>query len=727
MASKTKHPYILVAGIGLALLAGCSARPVVPVMERAQGPAPTIERGQDAEQEVAATASRAMLAPGTGELINREAATFGTRATPVEDGVMLNFEGESVHALVQTILGEMLQQNYVIAPGVSGSVTLATPRPVSQEQAFALMEAALAWNGARVLWTDGRYMVVPDEQAIPGNLAPRIGGDGRGFELRAVPLRFISAREMEKLLRPYATERAFVSVDNARNLLVLAGTRGELQNYLRTVSIFDVDWLAGMSVGIFPLQSADAERVVSQLERLFGEEGESPLAGMFRFIPLEGVNSVLVITPQPKYLRDIETWLERMDQGGQGARLYVYEVNHSRASSLAEQLSAVFGGGGSGTGSRRDDRSALAPGVSPRELRSPGSSGRGGGARGASAQGGGVGAGGRTRAAQAGGGAAGGGDAPMTVTVAGDGIGVDAMGDVTITAVEENNSLVVRALPSQWESIRRAIERLDVMPLQVHIEAQVLEVTLNDRLNYGVSWFFHNSIQNQDFRGQAAALSGSQPVGGGIGNNGNFAWQILRPNSLAVIEALDQVSDVRVLSSPSLMVRNNVEAQLVSGTRIPVASTSFNPDTGAGGTFTNVQYLDTGVNLVVTPRVSRNGTVFLQIEQSVSSVSETGPTVGENVSVDNRDLVTEVAVQSGDTVLIAGLIREESANTSAGVPGLSRLPVVGGLFGQKSRRTLRQEVVVLITPRVVTSNEDARNLTDEYGRRFRALEPLRRP
>jgi general secretion pathway protein D len=690
----------------LTALAGCASVPQ-PQIQRApvviQGATPADAAPIDAAPAETA-AGAAMLRTGSGVLIDRSAATAPPPAVSSAGEATFNFEGESLHAVVKAILGDLLQQNYVIAPGVQGTVTLATPRPVSPTQALGLLEMVLGWNNARMVWADGRYNIVADDRAIAGQLAPRVGpaSAARGYELRAVPLRFISAVEMEKLLKPYARERAVVSVDTARNLIVLAGTRAELENYLRTVEVFDVDWLAGMSVGIFPLQSAEAEKVVRQLETLFGTDGGTPLAGMFRFMPLEGINAVLVITPQPKYLRDIEEWLERIDQGGQGTRLYVYDVMHSKAVDLAQQLSSVFGGSAGGA-ARRTDRSQLAPGLTPRELTTIGEAQR--------------------PAAPA---------APARA--GGEGIALGDTADVSITAIEENNSIVVRATPSQWESIRRTIERLDVMPLQVHIEAQIVEVNLTGELAYGVSWFFGNSIAGAPvrdpagIRAEARNSTGTKAFAGSIADGG-FNWQILRPNSLAILDVLDSVTDVRVLSAPSVVVRNNVEAQLSSGTKIPVASTSFNPISGdpgtGGGTFANIQYLDTGVNLKVTPRVSRNGMVFMQIDQSVSSPSATGPTVRENVSVDDRSLVTEVAVQSGETILIAGLIRDDAAKGSAGVPGLSRIPVLGGLFGSQSQRSSRQEIIVLITPTVLSDAQDARRLTDEYGRRFRALEPLR--
>src|SRR5690606_30191127 len=166
-----------------------------------------------------------------------------------------------------------------------------------------------------LVYSDGRHNVVPAEKGLAGTVSPRTGAatDARGFETRVVPLRYISATEMEKVLEPYARENAIINVDPSRNTITVAGSRAELQNYLRTIEVFDVDWLSGMSVGVYPLRSGKATRVVDDLEKVFGQDSDSPVAGMFRFMPLEGANAVLVITPQAAYLDDIQQWLERID------------------------------------------------------------------------------------------------------------------------------------------------------------------------------------------------------------------------------------------------------------------------------------------------------------------------------------------------------------------------------------------------------------------------------
>ncbi len=712
MKTRSSAAYLLVLAL-LVFLTGCVTAPVPQIRSGgdplAGAPEATEPTAAPAGTAPASAAGGPQLTPGTGMVINQRVAAAPLPALDATGEATFNFEGESVHAVVKAILGDQLQQNYLIAPNVQGQVTLSTPRPVNAAQALSLLEMVLGWNNARLVWSDGRYSVLPTDQAIAGNLSPRTGGvaDARGYEVRAVPLQYISAAEMKKLLEPYARPNAVVSVDGSRNLIVLAGTRSELQNYLRTVEIFDVDWLAGMSVGVFPLQSAEASKIVDELNGIFGEGGSTPVSGLFRFMPLEGQNAVLVITPQARYLREAQTWIERLDAGGgDGARLYTYEVLYMKAVDLADQLSQVFGGSSAGESRRSGNGSpSLMPGLEPVQMRTtdtPAPDAADAKAR----------------------------TAPSAPNSAGDGIALGDSSDVSISAVEQSNALLVRATSAQWESIRRAIERLDTMPLQVHIEAQVVEVQLSGELSYGVNWYFENAVVDNAGLPSAEGRTIWGTIAGSIGSEG-VGWTFLGRNAAAIITALDEVSDVRLLSTPSVVVRNNAEAQLNVGTKIPVTSTSFNPIDGqqpgtGNGTFTQVQYLDTGVILTVTPRISRDGTVFMEIEQEVSSP---GPPAANdptgNVPINKRSLITEAAIKSGETVMLAGLVTEGSTVGGRGVPGLSRLPVVGGLFGTRSKTTDRSEVIILVTPRVIRDPAEARKLTDEYGERFRALDPLR--
>ncbi|WP_368562606.1 type II secretion system secretin GspD [Pseudoxanthomonas sp. UTMC 1351] len=728
---------VILISLCVGLLAACATTPAPDIRrggtqqpgsgEAQPGTAQTLPMATSEEPQ---SGPQAVIRRGSGQMINRSAAAapLPSLANARTGTATFNFEGESLHAVVKAILGDMLGQNYVIAPGVQGTVTYTTSKPVSPAEALSVLEQVLSWNNARMVYSDGRYSIVPNEQNLSGSVAPRTGApaNARGYEVRVVPLRFISASEMKKVLEPYARANAIVNIDPARNVITLAGTRSELENYLRTVEIFDVDWLAGMSVGVFPLQSSRATKVVADLEKVFGENSKTPSAGMFRFMPLEGANAVLVITPQAAYLDDIQEWMERIDGSGEGARLFSYELKYIKAKELAQRLAEVFGGGSGGSG--RDTGGpgnvSLMPGTDPVQINDGGMDGRnssvdfGGSGGGSGGSGGGLGGGSLSLGPREGG-----GSGSVTLEVDGNRVGV--------SAVEETNTLLVRSTASAWKSIQDVVEKLDVMPMQVHIEAQIAEVTLSGELSYGVNWYFEravtdaglpDAVNRTTWSGLAGNVSGSQVGGVAPG----FSWTFLGRNAAAIISALDQVSDVRLLQTPSIFVRNNAEATLNVGSRIPINSVNVNPGSNTDTTYSQVQYLDTGVILKVRPRVTKDGMVFLDIVQEVSSPSGDRDANG-NRSINTRRMKTEAAVQAGDTVMLAGLIDDSAVKGSTGFPGLSRLPIIGALFGRQSVNNRRNETIILLTPTIVRNPLEARNLTDEYGQRFRALEPLRAP
>ncbi len=729
----------------LVALAGCTSQPVATIKKDGDRGVPVIQSNLPrpqmdtttgttttpvGETPAAEGAPSAQLKRGTGEVINRSAASAPPPNLGGSSGAAtFNFEGESLHAVVKAILGDMLGQNYVIAPGVQGTVTLATPRPVSPAQAMSLLEQVLGWNNARMVYADGRYNIVAADAALAGTVAPRTGSPAlaRGYEARVVPLRFISAEEMKKVLTPYARPNAIITTDNARNVITIGGTRAELENYMRTIEIFDVDWLKGMSVGVFPLKSGKASKVVGDLEKVFGETSKSPVAGMFRFMPLDGANAVLVITSQPRYLDEIQSWLDRIEGAGGEVQLFSYELKYVKAKDLADRLAQVFGGSSRGNSDEGTGSPSLMPGLESTEIKDSGvdSNGTSNASLGNDSSGGtgsGLGEGMSLNPRS-------GGNGNGNVTLQVDG------GTVGVAAVDETNTLLVRANAGAWASIRDVIERLDTMPLQVHIEAQVAEVKLSGDLRYGVNWYFENAIPDPTLRalalgrsiwgstaGQASGIT--TDADGSI--TGGMSFTFLGPNAMAVINALDRVTDVNLLQTPSVVVRNNAEATFNVGSRIPIESVSVNTGTSdPTNTISQVQYLDTGTILKVRPRITKDGMVFLDLVQEVSTP---GPQTANNanVRIDTRRLKTEAAIQSGETVMLAGLIQDERSKGSSGVPGLSRIPWIGGLFGTQSSGTSRTEVIVLLTPTIIRNPQEARDLTDEYGQKFRALEPLYR-
>ena len=218
---------------------------------------------------------------GTGEFINKEAAQRRREPVPEDGEIVLNFEAESIQSVVHTILGEVLQETFVIAPGVGGEVTFSTSKPVTREQLMPILELLLRWNGATLVFSEGRYNVLPVSDAIPGHLFP---------EIVAIPFSvangITSTTEMEKILQPYVRDGAIVQVDSFRSMIFLAGTPEELRNYLKTVEIFDVDWLEGMSVGIYPLRTVEVDAIITELDAIFSA-GELGAANFYMTVPSE--------------------------------------------------------------------------------------------------------------------------------------------------------------------------------------------------------------------------------------------------------------------------------------------------------------------------------------------------------------------------------------------------------------------------------------------------------
>ena len=738
---------VLFAAAFATLVAGCASEPVPTIQrnpdrhaERVVGSdAQTTEQAVRSEPLDAADVAdedrkedgrpRAQIRRGNGRVINSAAATAPLPDIGATTGeARFNFEGESLHAVVKAILGDMLGQNYTIAPNVQGTVTYSTPKPVSSAQALSVLEMILGWNNARMIYSDGRYSIVPADQALAtGVVTPRGGSpeSARGFESRVVPLRYVSATEMEKLLKPYARPNAIVTVDAGRNLLTLAGTRAELESYLRTIEVFDVDWMASMSVGVYPLQSSKASKVVQDLEKVFGESSKSPVAGMFRFMPLDGANAVLAITSQADYLDDIEQWIDRIDGAGEGVKLHSYELKYITAKDLGARLSEVFGGSGGGNRGGGDGGGySLIPGGQSNVIGGGGESKDGG------YDGSGINPGGSSGSSGSGG--LGGGSLSLSPSQGGSGsVVIEVGGDkVAVSAIEENNTLLVRATGSAWRSILDVIEKLDVMPLQVHIETQVAEVTLSGELAYGVNWYLEKAATDNglpDLTGPGIPPKWST-LGASIGgvNGQGLAWTLIQNDAAAVITALDKVTDVRLLQTGSVLTKNNSEATLNVGSRIPVTTVSINPILGNNNTTSSVQYLDTGVILKVRPRVTKDGTVFLDIVQEVSSPGSDADVNG-NVRINTRRLKTEAVTNSGDTVLLAGLIQDGTTRGSSGLPGLTRIPVIGALFGRQSSNQSRTEVVILITATIMRDQQALRTMTDDYSRHFRAMEPIGKP
>ncbi len=675
---------------------GTSLPEPAPVQVEAQEPASTAPVDRRGEAD--------FYQPGSGRFVRSAPAPAAPGAEPGD--ITLNFENTPLQEVVKVVLGDLLQKNYSVDPGIQGVVTLQTSNPLRREDLLRTLEGLLAVNNAALVHDPARdlYRVTPLEGAVRASSAPEVGGGALppGYAVRVVPLRYISALEMQKILEPFANPTNLVRVDATRNLIVLAGSSREIGDLLATIEVFDVDWLEGMSVGLFTPDFVDAKTLAADLQSIFGSEAEGPLAGLVRFVLIERLDALLVITARPELLEKASGWIDRLDHdtGTAGQRLFVYHVQNGRAVELASVLTEVF----------RDEGTPvapieLAPGTRPGRIQSE-----------------------PAPAAREGEPAS---DVVLeppspVVDAGGEGVALSGTESIRIIADEVNNALVILATAQQYRQVEAAIRSLDIVPLQVLIEATIAEVTLTGELSLGLEWFFKNNVGSKTGRGTLdLGATGLQALAPG------FSYAIVDALDVRlVLNTLAEESKLNIISSPSLMVLNNQQATIEVGDQVPVTTAQQQSVSGQSNIVNSIEYRDTGVLLTVTPRVNAGGLVIMDIEQEVSNVDEQqaagGGEATQNLTptIQQRRITSTVAIQSGETVVLGGLIRESKDDDEQGIPFLHTIPVLGYLFGAKRTAANRTELVVLITPRAVQGAREARDITNEFRRKMESLKPL---
>lgn len=655
----------------------------------------------------------------------------GTPAKTGGAGVVLNFEGADLREVIRNVLGDILGESYTIDPSVGGQVTIRTTAGIPREALPATLEMLLRMNGATMVREGNLYKILPQAAAVRGNVTPQLGTSNRalpnGFSVQIVPLRYVGVKEMVRLLEPFARDAQAVRADELRNLLILSGTERELKYLLEAIDMFDIDWMAGMSAGVFVLQNTEVKTLVPELDKVLGDRNTSPLAGILRIIPIERMNALLVITPQPAYLEEAKKWIARLDSGagGDGPRLFVYHLQNQRAEKLGPLLQQAFTGRQAPAAA--PSAPTLAPGTpagtivnpptfqnQPTGIQTPTINVN----------------------AQV--------QPPPGTTPAGAGGGRDGLGivrNLQVVADKDNNTLLVVATPVEYGIIETALKKLDVPGRQVMMDVTIAEVTLKDEIEFGVDWLFKGGAPSG--RGSGGNINLGDPfnpagptttsttgatAGGALAiaqgftyiiNNANFPGGIQ-----AVLRMIDKYGNTKVIANPRLAAMDNQKATIKSGERIPI-----NQQTSVGGgtapanyITTTAQYIDTGVLVQVTPHINQGGLVTLDVQAEVSNPGNYE--LGQAPPINTRSVQTIVSVQSGQTMVMGGLIGEVKQNQSEGLPLISRIPLIGGFFGQQALTNNRTELVMFITPKVIDYEVDLKGIVDDLRKKMSWLDEV---
>ena len=601
-----------------------------------------------------------------------------------EMDVSMIFQSADVIEVLEVLLGEILDLNYVISKKVRGDITLRMEGRFYREELLDLIQTALNVNGLALVSEEDLTKVTLLETAKmePGALrfGKKIESQGAEIVTQIIPLSYIAPHSLIPTLRGFLTPAGMTMAPKDAHAIIVVDKSSNMERLVAMIDVFDVPFFAGKAVKFYDVKHVNVTNLAKDLKSLVASLGASSQGSVAHigFIPMTDTNKLLVAVNTPEMLSTIDFWIDNMDVQSRGdAQIYIYKLQHKKANSMATILNDLFAKGGvSGTegGSPEGQTEGGAPGQA---------------------------------------------------------------GPVTVIPDADSNSLVIKALAQDYQNIRRIIEVMDATPKQVLIEVLIAEVTLNDSMAYGVEYFLRtNSLK------EGAAISLQDPVDSVLGK-ANFpsitpADLILKSGSRffvlhkdldAIITLLDTTSRVEVLSTPRIMVRHEQTASIQVGQEEPIITQTLqqpSPNTPNQFVTSNtIQYKDIGVILTVTPRIGENDMITLDIKQEVTAVIPPASPNIDSPAFSARKASTSLVVENGRTIVLGGIIERRKENVVRRVPVISRIPVLGNLFKSQSNRVVRTELLLILTPYIVSSPEEADRITREFEQQLQAIEKLR--
>ncbi len=659
-----------------ASVSSCAPKVVLPIQPPPEAPQVAPQAG---DKEVTSVLVGGETALPSAPSAKRKADSAGN--------IELNIPGVDVRTLAQIVLRDTLKIPYSVAVSGEVSLSLATAGPVTRTRLLELFEATLKSADLAMVWQGSGYRIMPVSEAEASGttfLAEK------GFGTEIVSLQFVSSEELRKLLDT-VVPGIVQSTDADRNVLTIAGTAGQRRSARDIIAQFDVNWLRSMSFALMVPKRTDSRLIVPELDKLINA-ADAPTRGLVRLIAMDQLNGIIAVSAQRQYLEDVRRWVEILDREGTNneARLFVYRVQNSRASELVKTINSAFG-----ISANRNDRASETDGslskIGNEASTSPAPASR---------------------------------DSTSGASRNGSGTGPSDKGDggmrVRVSSDEVNNAVVVFSSPHDYSIVEDALRKLDVVPIQVLIEAAITEVALTDDLRYGVQWNFQTGDSNFALS-QATDGSPSRILPG-------FSYFYSNAKDIsATLNALEERTNIKVVSAPKLLVLNNQTASLQVGDQVPVSTQSAVSTQGGSAPIVNsVEYRDTGVILKITPRVNASGTVLLDVAQEVSDVAQTRTSTINSPTISTRRVSTSVAVQDGQVIALGGLFRDSNSFGKNGIPLISRIPILGSLlFGNGLRTQNRTELIVLIKAHVLRTPSDLHDVTEELRSKIRSIEPFK--
>lgn len=609
--------------------------------------------------------------------------------------MVLNFENSPIREVIKNIC-ELLNLNYIIEPDVKGYVTIRTLRKIAVADALELLDQLLIVNNLTRVKIGGYYRFLSSPKAIKEPLPIyRSAAENRfiareRYQIQILSFSYVSARHVAEILKPFLSANASTRVLERSNMILLVERGTKLREIETLVKAIDLDTLDTMQVKLFELENSYATEVSAEMASIFGAMGyvkSKPGEGI-TFLPLERLNAILMINPFPNLSPSINSWMARLDSEPPetaGVSTFIYKVQNGDAIKLASILQRIYV-------AEKKSRYPMTTSVTAKTS-----------------------------------GAKPDGTKNKSPNLKFNAAASQMEDTLLIIAHQETNSVVIRTSKKRYLMILETLKQLDAMPLQVLIEVLITELTLSDDLEMGLEWALrkgtYSTSQNMGGLGQSGSLRANLDDANFNSVGGTGLSFFARPTTdvMALMHALANESRLNVRASPMLMTSDNKSASIDITNEVPI-STIIRSSTGGPDTET-IQYRPVGIRLSVTPKINEDRFVSLEIDQEISQIDDSRADQFVNaVPLLRRQAKTTVVVKDKQTLIIGGMINEQSGKGSSGVPFLSRIPVIGWLFGVNSKTSRRTELLIMLTPHVISSEKEATIITEEYRRRIRDMQ-----
>jgi general secretion pathway protein D len=586
------------------------------------------------------------------------------------ESLTVTVDDMSIRSFLNYVFNQQLSLDYVIGNDVADiKISLNVANKISPQKLFDMTQQVLLQQGVGLRLSDGLYYVYATPKGSKSSMKMGFGRDVQtvpnsvGDILQIVPLKYGIRISVERTLNSLV--EAKITPDFEQRALFIEGEREQVIRALELIQLLDVPSNRGKYISLISPTYMSVSELIEAITALLQAEGvDVPLngqTGSLLFVPLVQLGAVSVFSGEKELLDRVEYWANKIDKPSKSTerQYYVYTPKFARASDLGESIAPLISGVSASGGKSnniatgsKDEKESSVVANNPK--------------------------------------------ATTTLTSSNE--------NMTLVVDERSNSLIFHSSGREYQTILPLVRRMDILPKQVLLNVTIAEVKLTGEFKRG----FEFALSSGKFSGSTKGAIGLKDVGG-IG----LSWS--SGSNEIIANFIDKSSQVNILSKPSLLVRDGTNAIINVGDKIPVSAGSSS--SGSGEVVTeNISYRETGIKLSVTPTVNAQGVVIMEIDQQISNQLSGQVGIGDNPIFFERNLKTEVVADSGQTILLGGLISENGSTSSTGVPWLKSIPLLGSLFESEGKDSSKTELVILVTPKIIDRSSQWNGILNDYQR-----------